>query len=94
MTSPRRVSTGSTDAGGVSTGTARDWAHDRRLAFTRVLEQIPADRLHGKVAATLVVTLDADTLKHQLKAAHLDTGDPLSAGEGRRRVEAFIAGDE
>lgn len=35
-------------------------------------------------AATVVVTISADVLQGALKAAHLDTGQTLSAGEARR----------
>ena len=45
----------------------RDRAHDRGLAFTDLLEHLPTDRLHGKVAATVVVTLDLDTLRGRLR---------------------------
>ena len=75
MTAPRRTKMWSAD---------RDPAHERGLAFAQVLERIPTDHLHGKVAATVVVTLDVDTLRGQLKAARLDTGDLVSASEARR----------
>ena len=61
-----------------------DWAHARGQAFTQVLEHLPTDHLHGKVAATLVITLDLDTLTGHLKAAGLDTGDLVSAAQARR----------
>jgi hypothetical protein len=64
--------------------TVTDWAHARGAAFTQVLEHLPTDRLHGKVAATIVVTLDLDTLRGKLKAAGLDTGDLVSAAQARR----------
>jgi hypothetical protein len=76
MTAPRRV--------GAEATTYRDPAHARGSAFTEVLEHLPTDRLHGKVAATVVVTLDLDTLRGRLKAAGLDTGDLVSAAEARR----------
>jgi len=76
MTAPRRARERS--------GTPTDWAHARGLAFTQVLEHLPTDHLHGKIAATVVVTLDLDTLRGQLKAAGLDTGDLVSAAEARR----------
>jgi hypothetical protein len=65
-------------------GPRTDPAHARGLAFSEVLEHLPTDRLHGKVAATVVVTLDLDTLRGQLRAARLDTGDLVSAAEARR----------
>ena len=61
-----------------------DPAHERGLAFIQVLEHLPTDHLHSPVAATVVVTLDLETLHEQLKAAHLDTGDLVSAAEARR----------
>ncbi|HET6968566.1 MAG TPA: DUF222 domain-containing protein, partial [Ornithinibacter sp.] len=62
----------------------RDWAHDYGSAFVELLEHLPTDRLSGKVAATVVVTIDHDQLRESLGAAHLDTGHDLSAGEARR----------
>ena len=62
----------------------RDPAHDRGLAFVEILEHLPTDRLHTKTAATVVVTLDHDTLTGQLKAAGLDTDDLVSSSEARR----------
>ncbi len=76
MTAPRRT--------GRSGTRIDDWAHARGLAFADVLEHLPTDHLHHKVAATIVVTLDLDTLRGQLKAAGLDTGDLVSAAEARR----------
>ena len=84
MTAPRRGRLGATRAQAGDARLDRDWAHDRGLAFTDLLEHLPTDRLHGKVAATLVVTLELDTLRGQLKAAGLDTGDLVSASEARR----------
>ncbi|WP_432478169.1 DUF222 domain-containing protein [Nocardioides sp. GXQ0305] len=79
MTAPRRTP-GRTTRGGPGT----DWAHARGEAFSQVLEHLPVDHLHGKVAATVVVTLDLEVLRGQLKAARLDTGDLVSAAEARR----------
>ena len=61
-----------------------DWAHRYGTAFLELLEHLPTDTLTGKVAATVVVTIDHDRLKHQLGAAHLDTGHHLSASQARR----------
>jgi hypothetical protein len=61
-----------------------DWSHRYGAAFVELLEHLPADGLSGKVAATVVVTVDHDQLKASLGAAHLDTGHDLSAGEARR----------
>lgn len=62
----------------------RDWAHEYGTAFVELLEHLPTDRLSGKVAATVVVTIEHDRLREALGAAHLDTGHDLSAGEARR----------
>ncbi len=83
MTAPRRmrpgVSTGSTED-----HRAFDWRHRRGLAFAELLEHLSTDHLHPKTAATVVVTIDHTVLTGALKAAHLDTGHTISAGEARR----------
>ena len=61
-----------------------DRAHRYGAAFAELLEHLPTDKLSGKVAATVVVTVDHERLREQLGAAHLDTGDDLSASEVRR----------
>jgi hypothetical protein len=61
-----------------------DWAHRYGKAFVELLEHLPTDSLSGKVAATVLVTIDLDQLKAGLGAAHLDTGQDLSASEARR----------
>jgi hypothetical protein len=61
-----------------------DWAQRYGQAFVELLEHLPTDRLNGKVAATVVVTIDHDRLRDNLGAAHLDTGHDLSASETRR----------
>ena len=63
---------------------ARDWQHEYGTAFVELLEHLPTDRLNGKVAASVVVTIEHDRLREELGAAHLDTGDDLSASEARR----------
>ncbi|NLG56216.1 MAG: HNH endonuclease, partial [Rhodococcus sp.] len=45
---------------------------------------LPTDRLSGKVAATVVVTVEHDNLRDQIGAAKLDTGHDVSAAEARR----------
>lgn len=60
------------------------WAQKYGLAFVELLEHLPTERLSGKVAATVLVTLDHDKLRAQVGAAHLDTGHDLSATEVRR----------
>lgn len=61
-----------------------DWAHRYGTAFVELLEHLPTDTLSGKVAATVVVTVDHEQLKASLGAAHLDTGHDLSASQARR----------
>jgi hypothetical protein len=55
-------------------------------AFCELLERYPADRLPkaGGTSATVTVLLDYDKLTSGLGAAHLDTGQPLSAASARR----------
>ncbi len=84
MTAPRRGRLGATDAQAGPQGLRRDWAHERGLALTDLLEHLPTDHLHTTVAATVVVTLDLDTLTDRLAAARLDTGGRISAGDARR----------
>ena len=80
MTAPRRmrVSTGLDHRQGF------DWAHRRGLAFAELLEHLPTEHLHPKSAATVVVTIEHTVLQGALKAAHLDTGTTITAGEARR----------
>ena len=80
MTAPRRMREGVAAPGDRSF----DWRNRRGLAFVELLEHLPTDHLHHKSAATLVVTLELETLTGALKAAQLDTGQSLSAGEARR----------
>ncbi len=61
-----------------------DWRHRRGLAFTDLLSHLPTDHLHHATSATVVVTVDHESLAGALKAARIDTGDRLSAGEARR----------
>ncbi len=74
------VSTGSTTVDDRSF----DWRHRRGLAFAELLEHLPTDHLHPRTAATVVVTIDEEQLRDKLKAAGLDTGETISAGEARR----------
>ena len=90
MTAPRRIRTA--DGAPVSPGSpgssggnrALDWRHRRGLAFAELLEHLPTDHLHPKTAATVVVTIDHTVLEGARKAANLDTGHTISAGEARR----------
>lgn len=60
------------------------WQHRRGLAFSELLEHLPTDHLSGKVAATVLVHLDLDTLASAHRAARTDAGDDISAGQARR----------
>jgi hypothetical protein len=84
LASPRRGRRGAPDAqtGPVSTDT--DWAQRYGQAFTELLEHLPTDRLHGKVAATVVVGIDFDQLTEDLRAAHLDTGEEISVSQAHK----------
>ena len=82
MTAPRRMrEPGSTRA---MSDRSFDWRHRRGLAFAELLEHLPTDHLHPKSAATVVATIDHTVLTGAMKAAGLDTGQSLSAGEARR----------
>lgn len=80
-TTAAEVSDATWDAFRVADG---DWAHRYGSAFVELLEHLPTDTLSGKVAATVVVTVDHEQLKASLGSAHLDTGHDLSASEARR----------
>jgi uncharacterized protein (UPF0147 family) len=83
MTAPRRGRLGASKAQtGVTAQT--DWDHARGAAFVELIEHLPTDHLHPATAATILVTLDEAVLRGQLKAAGLDTGDKISAGQARR----------
>jgi hypothetical protein len=84
MTAPRRARLGAPSAQAGDPLLRRDRAHQSGLAFLELLEHLPTDRLHGKVAATVVVTIDHDRLRAAVGAAALDTGDSISPGELRR----------
>ena len=84
MTAPRRGKLGASQAQAGEQGLRTDWDHARGLAFCDLVEHLPTDRLHGKVAATVVVMVDESVMRGALKVAGLDTGVSLSAGEARR----------
>lgn len=65
-------------------GADGDWAHRYGTAFLELVEHLPTDRLHGKVAATVLVTVDHERLAAGLGAGRTDTGVDLSAREARR----------
>ena len=72
-----------------SEGQTRDRTLTRHrfgLAFLHYLETRPEDTVPsaGGVPATVVVTMELETLLGGLTAASLDTGDRISAGEARR----------
>jgi hypothetical protein len=69
---------------GATTYAGTDWAHRYGLALLEILEHLPTDRLNGKVAATVVATVDVERLRAGLGAVQLDTGHAVSAGEARR----------
>ena len=84
LASPRRGRLGASHAQAGPAGDGLDWAQRQGQAFVEILEHLPTDRLHGKTAATIVVTLDHTQLTADLAAAGVDTGDQISAGEARR----------
>ena len=84
LVSPRRGRLGATHDQAGPAGDRLDWAQRQGQAFVELIEHLPTDRLHGKTAATIVVTLDHTQLTADLAAAGLDTGDQLSASEARR----------
>jgi hypothetical protein len=84
MTAPRR---GRFGAGAAQLGDAEsrtDWDRARGEAFCELVEHLPTEHLHPRTAATVVVTIADDVLRDALRAAHLDTGGVVSAGEARR----------
>ncbi len=55
-------------------------------AFCEYVERFPADKLPsmGGINATIIVTVDVETLRGAHQAAHLDTGHAISPGQLRR----------
>lgn len=84
MTSPRRAALGASTAQAGEPEERLDWARRSGQAFVELLEHLPTDHLHGKVAATVVVTMELDRLRAAVGAAGIDTGDSMSAGDLRR----------
>ncbi|PRY54843.1 uncharacterized protein DUF222 [Knoellia remsis] len=65
--------------------TQLDWQHRRGGAFADLLRRIPTDHLHPKTAATVLVSVDLETLTGEVQqVAETDVGDVVSAGEVRR----------
>jgi hypothetical protein len=86
-TAPRRGHpAGESEVTDPDTGRRLSAAQLRGHAFCALLESIPADGLprHGGGATSVVVTIDHDTLRTQLGAAGLDTGERITAGEAVR----------
>ncbi|MGL4745797.1 MAG: DUF222 domain-containing protein [Dermatophilaceae bacterium] len=87
MASPRRANYGAHHAQAGDTH-GRDgtdpWTRRMGQAFTELIEHAPTDHLSNKAAATVVITLDLDRLRNQLKAAAVDTGEAISAATARR----------
>ena len=79
LCSPRRQHP--THPGGPGAGQT---PHAMGIAFTELLEHLPTDHLHHKVAATIVVTLQHHQLLTDLAAAGLDTADEISPSQARR----------
>ena len=63
-------------AAGVEPKSPRDWARERGLAFTQVLEHLPTDELTGSNGATLLVTMREEDL-----TAALDSIDDPECGQ-------------
>jgi hypothetical protein len=61
-----------------------DWAQRHGQAFVEILEHLPTDRLPGRTAANVVVTVELEALRAELGVAHVDTGHDLSASQARR----------
>lgn len=61
-----------------------DWAQRHGQALAEILEHLPTDRLPGKVAATIVITVPLAKLVSGLGSAGVDTGAAISAGQVRR----------
>lgn len=81
MTAPRRGKLGASESqvgeGGIRTDRHRACGQ----AFCELLEHLPADRLHGKVAATVVVMVDeADGCERPFAWCELHHRKPWSVG--------------
>lgn len=84
ITAPRRGRLGASLAHVGEQSARTDWDRARGEAFLELIEHLPTDHLHPRTAATLLVTVEDETLRGALKVANLDTGGTLSAGETRR----------
>jgi hypothetical protein len=83
LTAPRKRDPAEPDP---VTGRAPDHATRMGQAMCQILEHLPVDGYgeHGGLAATVVVTLDHDTLVTGLGAAALVDGTEIGPGEARR----------
>ncbi|RNL79533.1 HNH endonuclease [Nocardioides marmorisolisilvae] len=84
ITAPRRGRLGAAQAQVGERECRTDWDRARGEALVELIEHLPVDHLHPRSAATVVITLSEDVLRGALRAAGLDTGEMLSAGEVRR----------
>lgn len=85
ITAPRRGRLGASQAQvGESVGLRTNWDQARGEALCELIEHLPTEHLHPRTAATMVVTVDEETLRGALAVAHLDTDGEISAGEARR----------
>jgi len=71
---------------GLAPGDRRPLPHRLGLAFCDYIERYPAEKIPdaGGVSATVVVTMDLETLMGGLGTAQLDTGAVITAGQARR----------
>jgi hypothetical protein len=71
---------------GLTPGERTPLPHRLGLAFCEYVERYPAGKIPdaGGVSATVVVTMDLDTLMGGLGVAQLDTGAVITAGQARR----------
>src|SRR4029079_6057127 len=81
MTAPRGGRLGASQVQAGAQRIRTEWDHARGLAFCELVEHLPTDRLHGKVAATLVVQLDKGVLDGPRRAPAPDSGGRIAAGE-------------
>jgi hypothetical protein len=84
ITAPRRGRLGAAAAQVGPHEDRTDWNRARGQAFCELIEHLPTTHLHPKTAATIVVTIEEEQLRDRLKAADLDTGEKISAGQARR----------
>lgn len=84
ITAPRRGRLGASTAQVGASAGRTDWDRARGEALCELIEHLPTDHLHPRSAATVLVTMQEDVLRGALRAARLDTGTSLSAGEARR----------